>query len=697
MITPTTADKEHPARRTKTPDKVIRGTDLAQTRHRYSPTATDRIAIPAPSRVVIPAPSRVVIPVMFSAFAVVMMLIGGAQAADPPRPLPGPAPNRQATGVAANKGAVAASGSDIAQMLKGAGGDRLGARARLRNLPIREVNADLIARAVLNNNLDVLNSIEAQTAAGARVDQRAAAFDPTVFFNSSYTHADSRGRFTTIGRLRNTDPYSQAQKTADAEGDVLDDTKNSGICSVTIDGEGTVSLSGNTFEDETGSSQSSSCFAQPVYSEETEFASGGGRARQTLTNTVGVSKRFGFGGQTSVSVTSTWRKKFSFQAPALTVQLGPHDPFGWGEEGRFWTSSANFSFTTPLPYTKGFGREGDANTVNLGFARAAQERTTWNTRSTRNGALNQAMSSYWDMVQAAETVRLLTRTRGAVAARLAAQKRLFDAGLNTQYDVLQIEVELANLTGREELAWDQFLTAGRKLQTLMNAPRGEILIPAPLEDLLDAPLNLKISGDVYDRALSTHPDVRLSDLDYEVSRANLRFRNNQARPDLTFTATASISQNDSAFGYTDPFKSFAALLRPDNANLFFGLRYKIPFGNVPAEAALQRARVEERQAFDRRQQARQTVASSVDDAVSSLMAAQAQLTRADADRALARQAYQRAADMRDQWLVSEFEVLNRFNDTLNADTAWAQARVSVRRAQTRLMSAQGLLEQEMSR
>lgn len=582
-------------------------------------------------------------------------------------------------------------------MLRGASADQLGARARTRNLPLREVSADVIARAVLNNNLDVLSVIESHTAARARVDQRAAVFDPTIFTSSSYTHADTRGRFETIGRMRNTDPYAESQKTSDAEGDFLDDGANSGICSVTVDGEGTVNLESNVSELENGETQTSNCFTNPVYSEETEFASGGGRARQTLVNTVGAGVRFPFGGQASVSVSSTWRKKFSFQAPALTVQLDPHDPFGWGEEGRFWTTSANASLTMPLPYAKGFGREGDPNSVNLRFARAAQERTSWNAKATRNGALNQAMSTYWDMVQAAEAARLLGRSRAAIAARLAAQRRLYDSGLNTQYDVLQIEVELANLSGREELAWDQFLTAGRRLQTLMNAPRGEILIPAPLDDYLDAPLDLRLRADVYERAVATHPDVRLSDLDYEVSRANLRFRHNQAQPDVTFTATASLSQNDSAFGYTDPFKSFAALMKPDGANLFFGLRYKIPLGNVPGEAALSRARVEERQAFDRRQKARQTVASAVDDAIASLMASQSQLARADADRALARQAYQRAADMRDQWLVSEFEVLNRFNDTLNADASWAQARVAVRRAQTRLLSAQGLLEQEMSR
>lgn len=626
-----------------------------------------------------------------------------------PGPLPGPARNSQPSPTQARPAPAppaqprpvapvsqALSGNDIAVMLRG-GGDQLGARARTRQMPLREVSADTIARAVLNNNLDVLAAQETQTAARARVDQRAAVFDPTIFATTSYTHADTRGRFEMIGRLRNTDPYSEAQKNADAEGDFLDDDTNSGICSVNIDGEGTVYLESNVTEFENGETKSSSCFANPVYSEELEFASSNGRARQTLVNTLGAGLVFPFGGQASLSVSSTWRKKFSFQAPALTVQLGPHDPFGWGEEGRFWTTSANLSVTMPLPYTKGFGRENDANSVNLRFAKAAQERTSWNAKATRNGALNQAMSTYWDMVQAAETARLIGRSRSAVAARLAAQKRLYDSGLNTQYDVLQIEVELANLTGREELAWDQFLTAGRKLQTLMNAPRGEVLIPAPLDDYLDAPLDLRLRADVYERAVATHPDVRLSDLDYEVSRANLRFRHNQAQPDLTFTATASLSQNDSAFGYTDPFKSFAALMRPDGANLFFGLRYKIPLGNVPAEAALSRARVEERQAFDRREKARQTVASAVDDAISSLMAAQTQLTRADADRALARQAYQRAADMRDQWLVSEFEVLNRFNDTLNADAAWAQARVSVRRAQTRLLSAQGLLEQEMAR
>lgn len=611
--------------------------------------------------------------------------------------LPSPARPAAKTGAAADSGKTppmpGGQIGDIEQMLRSAGADRLGARARLGSMPVRAVSADVIARSVLNNNLDVLGSIEAQTAARARVDQRAAAFDPAVFFTSSYTHADSRGRFDVIGRLRNVDPFAK-KNTPDAAGDVLDDEIKTGLCSITVDGEGTVNIEGNA-TDESGSS--SGCFTDPVYSEELEYASGGGRARQTLNNTAGVGMRFPVGGQASVSVTSTWRKKFAFQSPPLTTQLSPYDPFGWGEDGHFWTSSANASLTLPLPYAKGFGRDGDANSVGLRLARASHERTGWSTRSTRNGALNQAMSVYWDMVQAAETARLLSRTRSGIAARLAAQKRLFDAGLNTQYDVLQIEVELANLTGREELAWDQFLTAGRKLQTLMNAPRGEVLIPAPLGDMLDAPLNLNLRADVYERAITNHPDARLSDLDYEVSRTNLRFRHNQALPDITFTATASISQNDSAFGYTDPFKSFGALLRPDNANLFFGLRYKIPLGNVAAESALQRARIEERQAFDRRQKTRQDVASSVDDALSSLMSAQTQLARAETDKTLARQAYQRALDMRDQWLVSEFEVLNRFNDTLNAETSWTLARVGVRRAQTRLLSAQGLLEQEMTR
>lgn len=597
---------------------------------------------------------------------------------------------------AAEPAAPVHDGGDIAAMLRRGGGDRLGARAQTGRQRLREVSVDSIARAVLDNNLDIRSTLEAQTGALTRVAQRAAAFDPTFFTSSSYTHADTRGRFDTIGRYRNVDPTA-SKNTADAEGNVLDDNNNSGVCSININDVGTVTLDSSVFQNDGGETESQNCFAEPVYTEETEFASGGGRALQTLVNTVGGSLVFPFGGQASASVSSTWRKKFSFQAPALTIQLDPHDPFGWGEEGRFWTSAANVSLTVPLPYTKGFGRDGDANSVNLRLSRAQHERSGWATRSTRNSVLNQALSSYWDMVQAAETARLTARSRNAIAARLTAQKRLFDSGLNTQYDVLQIEVELANLTGREELAWDQFLTASRKLQTLMNAPRGEILIPAPLDRLLEAPPELRLDGDVYERAVATHPDVRLGDIDHQVSRANLRFRHNQARPDITFTATASVGQNDSAFGYTDPFKSLAALMHPDSANLYFGLRYKIPLGNVAAEASLRRAKVEERQAFDRHQQARQTVAAGVDEAITSLMAAKTQLARADADKKLARMAYQRAADMRDQWLVSEFEVLNRFNDTLSAETAWALARVSVQRAQTRVLSAQGVLEQEMSR
>gem|GEM_PF-4573404 len=574
-----------------------------------------------------------------------------------------------------------------------------GARTRLRKLPVRDISLNAVAAAVLGQNLDIRSAGESIESAKALVVQSDAIFDPTIFTSVTYTNRFTKERQDEIGRFRDTQVTLESEE---EQAERLQKEQETGestspglvFCSpaITLDGQ-----------ELQNTSTVSSCQQPPTYSILTEEAVTENLGAHTITGSLGASLRFAIGGSTSVQVSSTYRKANFFSTsgnPALTTATFPsgatYDPYGWGDDKLLWSSQAVASVQMPLPFTKGFGLDGSADYFNFRLAQQNQERSVWVERSTRNGTLAQALTAFWDLVGTRESLVNLLELRRVLSERQARQQALFRQELITQYDISQIDVELANLDAREETTWNQYLILSNRLATLMAEGGAALIMPAEGESLLAGPLTVEADG-AYERAVEGHPDLKAEEQRYDGSRLSLTFRENQDLPDISLTASASVGQTDSAFGYPSALQSLRNLVRPDNSNLFVGLRYRVPFGHNQTEAALARAKLDERQSFDRLRQVRQQVVTGVERAINDAQSAAAQVRQSDADLTIAETAYGATAEQRDLGLVSEFEVLNRYSDLLNARLGRIATRVAFRKAEIRLWAAQGILEQKFVR
>lgn len=586
-----------------------------------------------------------------------------------------------------------ARGVDLLERMR-AGTD--GARTRMRGLTVREVSRNALADMVLNRNLSVQSSAESVAIAKTLVTQTDAVFDPTLFSSLTYTNRYNNPRIDTIGRFRDQNPGAVLDeenrlRKAQAENGTVSDTEGTFQCLPTtnVDGVQTPTTPG--------------CQLPPLWSVQREFASFDMLSDHKVQGTIGASLNFVVGGSASLSLSSTWHKPPAMSttgAPSLTDPAYPNgasafDPYGWNEK-LLWTSSAALSVTLPLPWTKGFGFEGNPGYYSYQLAQSNDRKQGWSDRTTRNGTLEQALSAYWDTAEAAQTLRAITELRAVLDDRAASQKRLFDSGLATRYDVAQLDSQRASLDTQEEAAWNRLLTLSNRLGTLTATDQHALILPSDADALLRLPVTLDQPG-AYDRALTTHPAIKAQEEDYDASKLSLAYRENQDQPDLSLSASLSVGQTDAAYGYASLPLSLAHLITPDTSKIFVGVRYHLPIGMNATEAALDRARVEERQSWDRTRQVRQQVVNSLDLAIGSAHSAVLVAHQSEDDLKLARCAYDRARDQRDLGLVAEFEVLNKYQDLVTARLNLISARVALRKAQVHLLAAQGTLEQDYVR
>jgi outer membrane protein TolC len=222
------------------------------------------------------------------------------------------------------------------------------------------------------------------------------------------------------------------------------------------------------------------------------------------------------------------------------------------------------------------------------------------------------------------------------------------------------------------------------------------LLPADGDALLRQPVVINGDG-VYDRALTTHPDIKVAEENYTASKLNLDYSANQDLPDISLSASYSLGENNSVFGYVSLQESLAHLYKPDTSNLFVGLQYHLPIGMNATGAALDHARIVERQAYDSTRLARQTVVNSVDQALGVARSAELVVGQSRDDLKLAQCAYDRAREQRELGFVAEFEVLNKYQDLVSARLGLITAEVNLHKAQVNLLAAQGILERDYVR
>ena len=265
-------------------------------------------------------------------------------------------------------------------------------------------------------------------------------------------------------------------------------------------------------------------------------------------------------------------------------------------------------------------------------------------RGQEQNVVTQIRFSYYQLLLAQEQVRLTTNSVERVRHSLRETKALNRAGLTSDYDVLRLEVELANLEPNLRRAENAVLQARRQLAIQANLDEHETLrVTGALAemDLTDRAGNdqanqeiLSFTGfersgveavdETLSRAAELRSDLRQLQLTQELRQTEMRLEQAEYLPDVTLFGSYVISaQNNggpSWFGGSGGQRAYSR---------FVGLRVSVPiFQGFRRDARIDQKRAQLRQARAQTEQgldlARSQVRSIIEGAEEAYLRAAAQ-------------------------------------------------------------------------
>jgi outer membrane protein TolC len=119
--------------------------------------------------------------------------------------------------------------------------------------------------------------------------------------------------------------------------------------------------------------------------------------------------------------------------------------------------------------------------------------------------------------------------------------------------------------------------------------------------------------------------------------------------------------------------------------------FRIPFGNLAARSALSQARIGRNLAMDQSQQTINAVTQEINTVITDAYGSHARIKQTRANLDLAQLAYNKADLLKEQGLVTDFELLRKLSDLLSARSAYIDTLIDYRKTRARLLRAQGVL------
>ncbi len=192
-------------------------------------------------------------------------------------------------------------------------------------------------------------------------------------------------------------------------------------------------------------------------------------------------------------------------------------------------------------------------------------------------------------------------------------------------------------------------------------------------------------------ALQTRAELKSEKLAVRSTEVTVKFARHQLRPDLTYNQTLALSQSNSEIGFRTFYQSLKNIFVPDAETMSFGLNYRYPLFNRAFHARYHEA-LSQRDAekFTLRITENQ-VTEEVNDALAAVESAQGRLKASTERMEAAKKAYDFALDLKGRGRLTEFELVSKSQDWLNADTSHVLAQVSLKVAESQLLFSQGLL------
>jgi|GEM_PF-3330973 len=394
----------------------------------------------------------------------------------------------------------------------------------------------------------------------------------------------------------------------------------------------------------------------------------------------------------SVSQTLPWGGELSLATSNREHDIYYRKDFHWD---RSWTSNFTFSIESALPFSKNFAGGYDKQLA-IQLAEVDKNSEYWQVKNAINELVAQIDTAYWDLVLSYEQLLISRDNLQLLEKQFQHVQLLYQQFMVTQYDLKQIEAELASAEVSQQTAIGAVLSASMQLKQLINSDiksDEQLFIPYGYDAILKQSLEENQQRDtLLANSQEYHPQIHMQKLSRVGNRVRRDYAKYQTRPDLTVRAELSNQQDNSELGYKGLSDSFQAMNQPDIKSQSYQLSYQYPLFNRAVKSRLQQAQL----TLDKNSLALEDIENQlelqIDEALLVLNGSLEEMKLAEQIRELSELALEQLERKRSiggdykevEWLLNQRK-LNQ------AKLQYLSAIINVQKSLTTLLQSQGLL------
>ncbi len=430
----------------------------------------------------------------------------------------------------------------------------------------------------------------------------------------------------------------------------------------------------------------------PIVSQKLNYSDSTASLDQTVRSFVGI-----LGGVSAVDS----RKITSETALAGKLQFGTQYAVQFSmdyEESTFGNYQGEYGgtlgFTLTQPVLRGFGR--GVNRIRIRAGENLRKISEARAKLTVLDKMAETIKAYWDLVGATEAARVYEEALRNAERLLKLSEIRRDIGTSADIDVLQAKAGVAMRQSELIQANARIADVGDALKLLLNLKEGDRFSKIRLMPL-DRPnpdASAVFDTDSYDqsldvsveRALAMRPENEMTDLEIANALMEEEKAKNDRLPQLDFIGAYAQGGRDIKMG-----KTLTGIIEGQDSALTVGVQASVPIGNRAARGAHQRARLNIRQAEERRKQAQMAMMMRVHFAARSVMTSKVLLESTHQTVRL-QEANVNAEERRLQiGITTSYQVLRVQEDLTAAQAQELQARIAFEKALVELQLAEGSL------
>ncbi|WP_320170669.1 TolC family protein [Maridesulfovibrio sp.] len=538
----------------------------------------------------------------------------------------------------------------------------LRSRAQLKSATRMEaISLERLQQLVLSQNLGVKITGMERRKANLERTKRDAVFDTIINLALNYRHQDYYARSEDIGRERR----------LTGESDEEDPTEDDNPVCVYING-----VLINPVQ----------CDEHYAFTIEEEYASydkHGDHSPDVGTASLNLSRTFPWGQSIQAGLQSRWSSnKYPSLGKYSTLYAYDEGVEGYPYGDNPWTSSIYLSLSSPLPFCKDFGEDGNHNAVlrRVSDLDAIGKQCALETEASDQLAL--ALRTWWDLAGSLSRLVVTIKARKNLEKLARHTKRLMASGERTSYAMAQVGTELQRWLNAEEEAWSNYKLLSNQMIELLDMDPSAVVFPLGFGKGSTAISDMGADmEEEMNRAFNSRPDLKMAKINLKSDKVMQTYYRKNLLPDISVFLSTSLSQDPTYWGYSSWTDSVLNLINPDSSSVYVGFVYNFPVGDRAAKSAYTQARQEKAKSQLRYDSQKDEIIREISKAATDIKATARNIGYARQSLHLRQLTYAKAMEMRDDGDgISEFELLRKFTEYTSTELQLISSTVNNQKA-----------------